>query len=286
MRTPTDAQLRYLIAALEHSTWAEASAVCGVSASAFSQGLAALESRLGLPLFEARGRSRVPTDHAQAIARHGERILAELARLDDYATEARDGRRGVLRAGMIDTAAIHHFGESLVRYRRARPDVELRLTVAPSAELIDAVVAGDLDFAIVVAPEPSDELSIDVVLDEPLRIYPPPGTADGIDRDPARWGPWVTFPSGSRTRQIIRSALSRSGAHFDVVAESSQPAVLREMVRLGMGWTVLSAVDAETEPHALVALPGEPLALRTLATIRRPTAPMGKTTQALLDDLG
>jgi DNA-binding transcriptional LysR family regulator len=61
--------------------------------------------------------------------------------------------------------------------------------------------------------------------------------------------------------------------------------VLKEMVRLGMGWTVLSPVDAEIEPHALTKALDEPIATRTLTLARRadrvPNAALG----ALLDAL-
>ena len=41
------------------------------------------------------------------------------------------------------------------------------------------------------------------------------------------------------------------------------------MVQLGMGWTVLAEVDAETGPHALTRAHPEPVAERTLTLARR-----------------
>ena len=63
--------------------------------------------------------------------------------------------------------------------------------------------------------------------------------------------------------------LRAQGIPFDVVAESSQPAVLKEMVRLGMGWTVLASVDAETPPHPLNRATNEPIAERMLTLVLR-----------------
>ncbi|MGK3946708.1 LysR family transcriptional regulator substrate-binding protein, partial [Streptomyces caeruleatus] len=68
---------------------------------------------------------------------------------------------------------------------------------------------------------------------------------------PRRWGPWVTFPAGSRTRAVIAEALREAGAPFEVVAESHQPEVLAERVRLGVGWTVLPVIQAERGPDPL-----------------------------------
>ena len=52
-------QLEYLVAVADEPTWAIAARRVGVSPSALSQGLAELERRLGLTLFEAAGRRRV-----------------------------------------------------------------------------------------------------------------------------------------------------------------------------------------------------------------------------------
>ena len=61
---------------------------------------------------------------------------------------------------MIDTAAIHHFGDTLVDFRRAHPDVTVRLFVQPSNQLLDLVRSGAIDAAIVVdedCPDPMFE---------------------------------------------------------------------------------------------------------------------------------
>ena len=49
-------QLEYLVAAADAPTRAAAAAGLGVTPSALTQGLAELERRVGLPLFERRGR--------------------------------------------------------------------------------------------------------------------------------------------------------------------------------------------------------------------------------------
>ena len=79
----------------------------------------------------------------------------------------------------------------------------------------------------------------------------------------------VTFPSGSRTRALIADALRARGAPFEVVAESHQPEVLAEMVRLGVGWTVLPVIQAERGPDPLRRAVRGVLARRTLAAVQR-----------------
>ena len=282
---PSVSQLEYLVGAIDAGSWSDAADALDVSASAFTQGMAELEKRLGVVLFDKEGRRRVPTADAHEAADHARRILAELGSLDRWADRTRGGEVGTIRAGMIDTAAVHHFGDALVRFRTVHPDLALRLTVRPSAELFVELRRGDLDVVVAVTPEDTSGLVVRPVVAEPLNIYAPPNVSPGA---PATWGPWVGFPEGSRTRRLINESLRKRGASYDVVAESSQPSVLREMVRIGMGWTVLVPADAEREPHALRPALDTPLAERILvvgqASDRSPTPALERFVAMLVSE--
>lgn len=236
-------QLEYLVAVAEEPTWAVAAERVGVSASALSQGLAELERRLGVTLFDRDGRRRLVRPSAAPVVAHARQVLALTHDLAGWADRVRTGRSGALRLGMIDAAAVVHLPDQLRRFRADHPDVDLRLRVAPSAELLDLLVAGELDLVVCVDP-PTPVSGIDTapLLTEDLAVYGPPGLPNG---SPQSWGPWVLFPAGSHTRAILVDELRRLGAPIDVVAESHQPDVLREMVQLGVGWTVLPTSQAE-----------------------------------------
>ncbi len=236
-------QLEYLVAVAEEPTWALAAERVGVSASALSQGLAELERRVGVALFDRDGRRRLVRPAAQPVVAHARQVLGLTNDLARWADRLRSGRSGRLRLGMIDAAAVVHYPEHLRRFRTEHPDVDLLLRVSPSAQLLDLLAAGELDLVVCVEPPtfPSG-VRLDPLLTEDLAVYGPPGQRIGR---PATWGPWVLFPSGSHTRAVIVDLLRRLGAPLDVVAESHQPEVLREMVRLGTGWTVLPVSQAE-----------------------------------------
>ena len=106
------------------------------------------------------------------------------------------------------------------------------------------------------------------LLEEELLVYGPPGVRQS---EPTLWGPWVTFPQGSLTRDLIGKALRSLRAPFDVVAESNQPEVLSEMGLIGMGWTVLPRIQAERPPASLAPIRQTPLLKRTLVAATRHT---------------
>ena len=73
--SPSSSQLEYLVAAIDHGGWTDAADSLGVSTSAFTQGMAALEKRLGVLLFDKKGRQRVATADAHIAADHARRVL-------------------------------------------------------------------------------------------------------------------------------------------------------------------------------------------------------------------
>jgi DNA-binding transcriptional LysR family regulator len=275
------AQLQYLVAAVDADTWADAAAGLDVSQSALSQGLSELQRRLGVELFERRGRRRVPLPHAKPVVEHARRVLAQTADLRDWADAIRTGSTGRVRVGMIDAAAVDHFGETLHHFRRRHDLLDLHLTVAPSSQLVTDLLRGDLDVAVCVDPDLPEVTTVELIL-EPLLVYAPDGEAGSPT---TAWGPWVTFPRGSLTRALIGRALGERGVDFDVVGESHQPEVLREMVLLGMGWTVLPPIQAERPPVPLRPVDDAPLLERQIvAATRRDALPNPAATQ-LIEEL-
>ena len=270
--TPTLPQLQYLCAVADAPTWADAAAELGVTPSALSQGLAELERRLGRPLFERVGRRRMLAEDAGPILDYARTVVAATEDLGRWLRATGEGSAGRLRVGMIDVAATHHFSGALRTFRTERPDVELHLTVAPSAQLLSLLRASHLDLAVLVIPDRGDrddvdDIEITPLLDEPLAVYAPPG-ADPHDD----WGPWVGFPPTSHTHRLTAAALRELGRDYRLVAESHQPEVLREMVALGLGWTVLPVSQAEALPASLRPATAEPLFHRSPGAARRSDA--------------
>ncbi len=272
-------QLEYMVAAAASPTRAAAAAGLGVTPSALTQGLAELERRVGVPLFERHGRQTRLRPQAAEVLAHARRVVAETRDLARWAETRRSGSAGTVRLGTIDAVAVHHRADAIRRHRRVSPDLDLRLTVAPSGALLDSLRVGDLDLVVCVeSADPPVGIDTVICLEEPLHAYAPDGAAVGA---PATWGPWVTYPDGSHTRSVIAAGLIAVGAPFEVVAESNQPDVLREMVRLGMGWAVLPEAQAEAGVESLERVRRLPIGVRRLVVARRSGAPPDAAVEAL-----
>ncbi len=276
-------QLEYLVAVADEPTWAVAATSLGVSPSALSQGVAEFERRLGFEVFERVGRRRAVAPAAAPVVEYARRVLAETSDLTAWVAGRTTGETGSVRVGMIDAAAVGHYPTVLLDFRRTHPDVDFSLTVGPSAHLLGLLERNELDLAVLVPP-PVQPVGIAWVelMGEPLAVYAPEGAAV---RDPHSWGPWIAFPSDSHTRRLITAELVRLGAPVNVVAESHQPDVVREMVRLGLGWAVLPVIQAETQPNPLERVRPEPLLTRVLVAARRAAALANPLADQLVDRL-
>ncbi|NBV74239.1 MAG: LysR family transcriptional regulator [Actinobacteria bacterium] len=273
-------QLEYLVAVSMAATWADAAASLGVTPSALSQGLAELERRVGVPLFDRDGRRRPLRASATPVLEHARRVVALTGDLASWADRMRGSSLGSIRLGLIDVAAVEHFDSVINSFRVERPEVSLSISVAPSAGLIADLRRGALDLIVCVEPgEHPPGVDVTRVLSEPIVVIAPSGTEIG---PPASWGPWVLFPDGSHTRESTMEALRALGADRTVVADSHQPSVVRAMVRLGMGWGALSRSPGG-DAHGLVE--GPELFRRHLALMRRDQSPLDPAAIALAESI-
>jgi DNA-binding transcriptional LysR family regulator len=274
-------QLAYLREVGRADSLTEAAARLGVSQPALSQSLSDLERRLGVPLFERAGRRRVLTEAGQVALLAASEVLERLDVLRDRLAAGARGEAGTLRVGMIDAASLYLLPDAIRRYREAHASVDLRLVVDTSEELLRRLRGFDLDVAFVVGPAEAD-LSGVAIVEEALYLYRSPDSAGE-----ARSADWALYPSASRTRQLIEEALAREGIRPRVTLESPNPEILRQMVALGLAWSVLPAAVGDRDSLSgagpdLVRVREAPLVRRSLVAVRRLTAPPDARVEALL----
>jgi DNA-binding transcriptional LysR family regulator len=273
-------QLAYLREVVRTGSLSRAAESLHVSQPALSQALGELERRLGTPLFERTGRGRRPTAAGEEAIRFAEETLALAEEFRRRLDALHAGETGRLRVGMIDAAGLYVLPDVVRRFRALHPRVELSLSVATSGELLAGLRAFALELAFVVGPVLDGDLAAEEVLREPLYVYAPAaGIADSAGASEARW---VLYPHGSRTRAIIDAAFALAGIRPDIALESGNPQVLRQMVAMGMGRTVLPPAIAESGDQAALAR-GVLLAERPLHVVRRRAGTIEPAVRTFLD---
>ena len=274
-------QLAYLRGAARAVSFTAAAGALGMSQPALSQALGELERRLGVPLFEPAGRQRRLTADGAEVLAFADGVLAEASALRGRLAARAGGEAGALRVGMIDAASLYVLPEVIRDYRAAHPRVELHLRVDTSAALVAALRAFELDVVFAIGPADADLDGVEV-LREPLHLYAPPGAVDASA--PPADAEWALYEPGSRTRALIDAGLARLGVRPRLSLESANPQVLRQMVELGLGWSVLPPGVAEGDGAHLAGggRRGPRVAERVLVAMRRASAPADPRVDALL----
>lgn len=294
-------QLMYLRTAARASSWTAAATELGVTQSALSQGIAELERRLEVTLFERLGRRRVLTSAGIDLLPHADGVLAQAADLGRLADQLRSGARGAYRLGLIDSAAVATCRPALAAVRELAGDA-LHVTVDTSVPLTRAVQRGELDLAVVVGDNVTlrtggmgttseSAVRTTTIAEEAMIVVAPGGVGVSELADPRRWGPWVMPPAGSTTRVMLEAALRGRGADPVTTLESANPTVLQSMVTLGLGWAVLPEYMVEPDPakpdqgvsgQGSGPVIGEQLVRRPLVAVARSGAPADPRTERFL----
>ncbi|MGD9919803.1 MAG: LysR family transcriptional regulator [Paenirhodobacter sp.] len=243
----------------------------GVSASAVSQQIAALEAALGAELVDRSARPFALTAAGRAFLPHAEAVLDELAR----------GRAGV---GLADPAGLRSFRLGMIEDFEAEVTplllagmgAELTacrflLETGPSHRLSDQLEARALDMVVAAEIEgPREGLEIHPLLTEPFVAVRPEGKA-------AADLPFLHYSTRTLMGRQIAAHLARAGgapAHrFEI---DSYPAILA-LVAAGQGWSILTPSGVRHGARAgvtLAPLPGAPLTRRIVLSARAGT--MGK----------
>lgn len=105
MRIPhvTLEQWRVLQAVVDHGGYAQAAAALHRSQSSISYAIARLQSQLGIPLLEVRGRKAELTDAGETLLRRSRQLLQEALALEDIAQQLKQGRESEIRL-VVDVA--------------------------------------------------------------------------------------------------------------------------------------------------------------------------------------
>src|SRR3954451_4463180 len=138
------------------------------SQPAVSQQIARLEAQTGVKLLERQPKGIKLTPAGEALVRHTERILAQLADAQAELTEIATSARGRLRIASFATAAGTIVPLAGSAFRRVRPGVHVDLHIVDPPQSIPALRRGDFDIVITEEGGFEEEPSLEGLGDERL----------------------------------------------------------------------------------------------------------------------
>lgn len=147
-------QIRYFLAVCEHGSFSRAAEACDVSQPAMTAAVRKLEQEIGSPLLHREGKRLVVTELGCRMRPHFDQALGETRRAADVARNFRLLKQAPLRVGTMPTIGPALLCAFFASFRDRCPGVELTVEEAPLPALLRGLEAGELEAAVVSAPQP------------------------------------------------------------------------------------------------------------------------------------
>jgi DNA-binding transcriptional LysR family regulator len=247
--------LAAFVAVVESGTLNGAADDLGLTQSAVTKRIQALERRTGVTLLDRGRLGAQPTDTGRLLYPEAKQALAALERAADVMARATENGAHALRI-----AASHTVGEFLVprwlaefRTAVADPMLHAEVDVANSPRVLTLVRAGEAEIGFV---EGLDELrgleSIDLLHDELVVVVAadhPWARRRSVRLADLSAEAYLTRERYSGTRAVVTAALSQAGVELEPALVTPSIQGLKRAVLAG-GFTVLSRVAVEGEVAA------------------------------------
>jgi DNA-binding transcriptional LysR family regulator len=139
--------LRAFVSIADAGGFARAANRMNLSQPALSRQIRALETELGVPLFDRLGRRVRLTSEGEDLLRRGRRLLTEADSLGERARLLKAGETGILRVGATPQVIENMLANFLTQYRRRHPAVEVHLVEDGGVRLPSRLERGDVHLA-------------------------------------------------------------------------------------------------------------------------------------------
>jgi len=254
-------QLEVFLAIARARGYRRAAEALHTSQPALSQHIRELEGELGARLFDRLGRGIALTEAGRLLEERAQRVFATLTDVREAVGELQGLQRGSLLIGASTTPGVYVLPALIGRFRERYPGIELRLRIANSRAIEEAVRSHELDLAVVGGHglAPGEECLAAGLVDELVlvvgRRHP---WARSREVAPARLAEerLLVREEGSATRQVAERTLERAGVAWEVGMELNHTEAIKQAVMAGLGVAFVSvyAVRDEVASGRLVSL--------------------------------
>jgi LysR family hydrogen peroxide-inducible transcriptional activator len=279
-------QLRYFVSLARHRHFGRAASACGVTQPALSMQIRGLEREINADLVERRTDEIALTATGIEVAQRAESILAATRDLVDFARH-RELLGGPLKLGVIPTLAPYLLPRLLPHLQSAYRSLELELRETQTMLLVEELIAGELDCALLALPiEYADIETIALFKDRFLLAVPAgepmprrPLKPEDVDRRRL-----ILLEEGHCLRdQALAFCASKQRDAASPLGSTSLATVM-QMVANGYGVTLVPEIATQAEIRdRRVSLKrfAAPEPGRTIGLAWRKTSPRGRDFEAL-----
>ncbi len=281
-----------LIEVADRRSFSDAAHAMGLTQPAISKQIKSLEDELGVTFFLRDAASVQLTEAGVRAYQTGKRLLQEYQGLVDYCRGMQEVVRGRLRVGASTIPGTYLLPLALREFRMNYPHVELNVTVASSGNIVQRLLQGAVDLAIVGSEPSHEELSVTPIGKDELVLIGPRDVshlnlealykdqwedlstvfAHGLDQQRLQALPMIGRERTSGTQTSLETTLRKAGIDPTcqrVIAHVEDTSTLVAMVASGIGFGVVSARAAQRADLAIYHRFKEPRTLYLVTSKRQ-----------------
>jgi DNA-binding transcriptional LysR family regulator len=209
-----------------------------ITQPALSYQIRQLEEELGAQLLYRRPGGIVPTEAGRLLLHYAQLINAAVFQAERAVRDVAEEVVGEIRIGTVNSIGTHFLPEVLWKVREHYPSVRPHILYRDSGVILDALLANELDLAIVANPRADKRLQYEKLLDEHVclvcsRGHPLFGQRS-VQPSDLHGLQFVSLSPDTPTGSRIRAYLEQLGIYVEPEVWSDNIETIKRMVEAGM----------------------------------------------------
>lgn len=246
-------RMRLLVEIERQGSVSAAAAAIGIGQPSASQHLRLLEAAAGQQLVERSGRGSRLTEAGRILAGRAAQALSTLDAAEEELDALAGLQTGTIHLGASTAPGVYVLPDTLGCFRRDHPGVTVEVEVAASEEILERLLSGRIQLALVGAATADERITLEPFLEDEIVGVAKPGLAPLQDGTlaPARLTEFMLLARepGSSSQLAIDGELRAIGVVPAGVWELGSSEGIKRAAREGLGLAFLSryAVAEEVE---------------------------------------
>jgi len=258
-------QLKCFVAVAEELHFRRAGERLGLSQSALSERVSALEHELGARLFFRTTRQVSLTQAGSEFVQDANRILADIERAVSNVRHTAESDLRHIRVSGVDEAISMLLPKALLAFRRTDPRVHVQvLETASSEQHAQELIGHRTDVAFVRTPQQDDFVTSELLHRQPVLVVlaetNPLSSAVSLSASDIADQPIVGYPKHARPilHEALWSGFRKIGAQPNIVCEIIDKSTMLQFVAQGLGIALAPAWVRNISPLGVSFVPFEP----------------------------
>jgi len=259
----------------ETKSFTKAAQINGVTQSAVSQTISALERRFKSPLIERSKKNFRLTTEGEVLYHYSKEILQTYDAIHSRMQEIKHVISGDIRVATVYSIGLHDLPPYVKRFMQSQPEVHIHVEYRRNNQVYEGVLGNIVDLGLVAYPAPDPRVEIVPLRKDRLVLACHPDHAlakrKSVRLKALNGQKLISFEPDMPTRKALDKMLKGQGVTVEHVMEFDNIETVKRAVELDCGVAIVpeTNIRQEVTKQTLAAVPLEGNHFRPLAAIHR-----------------